>query len=51
MKTETKTFAEYKAPKCKMVTLHIEGTIMDGYSGYYEEGEAGDGQVIGGGNL
>ena len=32
MKTETKTVAEYKAPKCKVVMIHYEGALMDGAS-------------------
>ena len=27
MKTETKSFAEYKAPKCKVVEVHVEAIV------------------------
>lgn len=28
MKTETKSFAEYKAPGCKVVVLQVKGSIL-----------------------
>ena len=29
MKTETKTIAEYKAPRCKVVEVRVQRTLMD----------------------
>ena len=44
MKTVTKTIAEYKAPKCKTVALHIKTAYMQVIpSSYYDQGKAGNG--------
>lgn len=38
MKTETKSFAEYKAPGCKVVEVHVEKLVCTSFG---NEGEAG----------
>lgn len=41
MKTETKSFAEYKAPGCKVVALSLGSSYLQATSGYGEEGKPG----------
>ena len=38
METKTKTIAEYKAPRCKVVGIHVQNLVCTSFG---EEGEAG----------
>ena len=43
MKTETKTVAEYRAPKCKVVSVHAQNLVCTSPGdGYGVLGAAGD---------
>ena len=39
MVNETKTSAEYKAPKCKVVGIHVQNLVCTSWG---DEGEAGE---------
>ena len=41
MKTETKSFAEYKAPGCKVVPVQVEGIVCNSI-GSADENEYGE---------